>query len=283
MEAGCRAYHMKLKLPSVSLVMCETRAHELALLAVQSCVEKVDFAEVFIFTDRPLTFSPLTHVCNPTIITIDDFPSKLDWCRWMWFGVPKYVKTSHSLLIQWDSWIWDVDMWRDDFLDWDFIGACWWYETKNVGNTGFALKSSRLARYISANRDKYPCTKTIEDDLLCRTYRPMLEERGFMWAPERVAYDFAYEGCVALDGSGSKRAKEMLNKHERHFGFHGTFNFRHVLDYDGLRKRAELMIANPYIRENYMMRSFVETNIDLIREIAGDKYDKLAAAADAAE
>ena len=43
------------------------------------------------------------------------------------------------------------------------------------------------------------------------------------------------------------------------------------------------MIANPYIKENYMMRSFVETNMDLIHEIVGDKYDKLRVAADAAE
>jgi hypothetical protein len=274
---------LKLKLPDVTYVMQETQAHELALLAIKACVEKVDFAEVLIFTDRPLEFSPLTHVCDHRIITVENWQSKLDWCRFNWFGVPQEVKTSHMLLCQWDAWVWDVDMWRDEFLQYDLVGAPWWYESKNVGNTGFCLKSSRLARYVYNNRDKYPCIKAIEDDLLCRTYRPMLEEKGFLWAPERVAYDFAYEGCVALDGSGTKRAKEMLNRHARHFGFHGTFNFRHVLDRDGLRKRAELMIANPYIKENYMMRSFVETNMDLIQEIAGDKYDKLRAAADAAE
>jgi hypothetical protein len=247
-----------LKLPQVSLVMQETRDHALALLTVQDCLEKIEFGDVLIFTDRPTEFSSLTFHCKPRIIAVEDWSSKLDWCRFSWFGVPPHVRTSHMLLCQWDAGIWDVDIWRDEFLGYDFIGSPWWYKDgKNVGNSGFCLKSTRLARYIYNRGGQYPCDSDTEDDLLCRKYRPQLEDRGgFLWAPERVAYDFAYEGC----GPDVKPPT-------RHFGFHAAFNMGHVFDEERLLERTRLMVASPYIRESYMMRAFRERNPNIIARL----------------
>lgn len=247
-----------LKLPDVTLVCVETLEHQLMRMAIEHAVRQIEFAEVLVFTDRPLEFSSLTKVCsNHRAVSVPNWPTKLDWCRFNWFGVPPHVRTSHALFMQWDAGVWDVGMWRDGYLDYDFIGAPWWHKDgKNVGNSGFGLKSSRLMRYIYNHGDFYPCDTDIEDDLLCRKYRPVLEETmGFMWAPERIARDFAYEGCD----------QQPPNKH---FGFHACQNFCHVFDHDQLIERAKLMIESPYIRDSYMMKNFVQTNPEIIKEIA---------------
>jgi uncharacterized protein DUF5672 len=239
---------MKLSLPDVTLVMVETLDHELGRMAVENCVEKVDFAEMLIFTDRPLEFS------DYRTIAVKNWPSKLEWCRFNWFGVPRHIKTSHILFTQWDGGVWDPSMWRDEFLQYDYCGAPWWHQTKNVGNSGFSLKSTRLARYIYDHRADYPCVSETEDDLLCRTYRPRLEDKGFVWAPENVAYDFAYEGC---DGKPPSR----------HFGFHALFNMPHVFDREELFARLEFVMESPYIRDSYMFKTFAERHPGIIRDM----------------
>jgi len=244
---------VKIKLPDITLVMVETLDHDLGRMAVESCVEKVDFADVLIFTDRPLEFSPLTHLCKHRVIAVPNWPSKLDWCKANWFIVPKHVHTSHILFCQWDAGVWDANMWRDEFLHYDYIGAPWWHPTKNVGNSGFSLKSTRLARYVYDHRADYPCVSQTEDDLLCRTYRPRLEEKGFVWAPESIAYDFAYEGC---DGKPP----------QKHFGFHACMNFPFVFDRDQLDERLEFMTASPYIRDSYMFKTFCDKRPDIMRD-----------------
>jgi len=249
------ATHLKLELPNVTFIMQETRAHSLALLATQECVKAINFAEVLIFTDRPLEFSSLTHICNPRIIAVPNWSDKLGWCRHIWFGVPRHVRTSHMLLQQWDAGVWDTSCWNKEFLNYDYIGAIWpFHDNKKVGNSGFCLKSTRLARYLYSHRDKYPCDSILEDDLLCRKYRPRLEDVGFVWAPEDVARRFAFE-C---------EEPNLINKH---FGWHGCFNFPIVLDYESLRERVELMAASPDLCQSQMMKWLREKHPNVIDKI----------------
>ena len=243
----------KLKLPTVTLVMIETREHELACMAVEDCLAKAEFGDILIVTDKPDEF---VSIKDARFYIVPDWPDKLGWARSMWFDVPPLLRTSHMLGIQWDSWIWDPSVWRDEFLDYDYIGAPWWYKDgKNVGNSGFCLKSAALARFIAARRAQFQCATSLEDDLLCRKYRPRLEDLGFVWAPEKIAYDFSYEGC------GQEQPPT------KHFGFHAAFNFSHVLPHDRLLERARIMMASPYIRDSYIMKSFCIKNPDVIKEL----------------
>lgn len=248
----------KLKLRDITLVAVETREHSLMRLAIEDCLKVAEFDDVLVFTDRPLEFSPLTHFCKPRIITVSDWPSKVAWCRAVWFDVPPHVHTSHMLLLQWDACIWRPEMWREEFKAYDLIGAPWtWHSNKRVGNTGFGLKSTRLARYVRAHRDRYPCNTAIEDDLLCRTYRPLLEDAGFIWAPEKVARDFAYEGAGG-------------EKVDKAFGFHAAYNFG-LLGHDRAKERARLMMQSSYIRECPMMKVFCEKNPAVIKELLDEE------------
>lgn len=245
-----------LKLPDVTLVMVETREHELARMAIEDCLRVAEFGDVLVLTDRPSEFWKLTQMgVTPRIVAVPDWPEKIGWSRSWWFDVPPLLRTSQTLNIQWDSWICDPSMWRDDFLRYDFIGAPWWYKDgKNVGNGGFCLKSTRLARYIYKHRDKFPCDTPVDDDLLCRTYRPKLEEAGFLWAPEKVAHDFAFECCRPSATS-------------KHFGFHAAFNWPDVLPVERLNERLKLAMQSPYIRDGYMMKALVQKHPDVAKRL----------------
>jgi hypothetical protein len=248
----------KLKLPDVSLVLIETLDHQLGRLAVNECVRKVDFGDILIFTDEPDLFSPLDTDMKVRFVKVENWADKIGWSRCSWFDIPQHMATSHGLTIQWDSWIHDVSMWRDEFLEYDICGAVWgWHPDRKVGNLGFGLRSQRLMKYVYLHRYDYPCTTSVDDDLLCRTYRPRLEEVGFVWAPERLAWEFAFE-C------SPPRAT---------FGFHAAHNFGHVLEHDELLARARLMLASPYISKSYMMKQFADANPDIVRELAAEFKD----------
>lgn len=252
---------LKLQLPNVTLVMVETREHELARMAIEDCLNQVDFGDVLILTDKPEKFfrpdlvQSALRKCRFHIVP--DFTDKLGWCRSSWYDVPPLLHTAFALQIQWDSWVWDVTQWTDEFVKYDFIGSPWWYKDgKNVGNTGFSLISTRLKRYLDANRDKFPCSSAAEDDLLCRGYRLELEKKGFTWAPEQLAHKFAFECCRPESNS-------------RHFGFHGMFNFSEVLPPERLRERVKIAMKSDYITNprGVIWRAFIGKHQSLVDEL----------------
>lgn len=233
-----------LKLPDVTLVLIETREHDLAELALQDCERLVDFGEVLVFTDRPSQFLR----ADRRVVTVPDWPNKMGWSRCFWYEVAQEVRTSHALGIQWDSWVVAPEMWTDEFLEYDYVGAPWWYnDGMNVGNGGFCLRSTRFMRYVRKHRAQFPVITDLDDDLYCRHYRPTLQQAGFEWAPEMIAKDFAFE---------TSRPEPK----QRHFGFHAAYNFDYGCedDEERLLERARMMSRSNYIfkRNSYIWKGF---------------------------
>jgi hypothetical protein len=244
-----------LVLPDVTLVMIETREHALASLAVRDCLQQAKFGDVLIFTDKPDAFADQGH-----IHAVPDWPDKIGWSRFSWQGVAPYMRTTHALCIQWDSWIVDPDMWCGDFLSYDFIGAPWWYKDgMNVGNGGFCLRSTKLMRYLRNNRDRFPCITALDDDLLCRKYRTSLQDIGFTWAPEDLASQFSFE-------------VKRPSPDSRHFGFHAAYNFGYGCggDQERLLERARIMAKSKYMTASnpYLWEGFCKSNPQIADELA---------------
>lgn len=250
----------KIKLPDVTLVCVETREHELAAMAVDDCMEVSEFGDVLVLTDKVKVFDALLDRPGVRFVEVEDWPDKVGWSRSWWYDVPPLLRTRQTLNIQWDSWIWQPEMWRDEFLQYDYIGAPWWYDDRNVGNGGFSLVSTALKRYVAKHRDKFPCDTSVDDDLLCRKYRYRLEQAGFFWAPEKVARDFAYEGCGPPGHPNTAPPT-------KHFGFHAMFNWPRVLDNDRLMERLEVARQSPHLRDSYQLRTFIDLNPQVVRDL----------------
>jgi hypothetical protein len=239
----------KIHLPEVSLVMVETQRHLLARLAVEDCLKYVDFGEVIICSDQ---FHEL-KIPGARYEHVENFGNKIEFCEYSWYGIPDLVRTGCALLIQWDSWIINPAMWRGEFLSFDYIGPPWWYnDGLNVGNSGFNLRSKRLMDFLVRHRDTYPMRHP-EDEVLCRRYRPSLEETGdFKWASDSIASDFAFER-TGFSGA--------------HFGFHGTFNWPRVLEYDRLIERVKIAECSEYVRATGMFEELCRAAPWLSRQL----------------
>lgn len=209
----------KLALPSVTLVAVDTACHDLTAMAVKECTDRAEFGEVLIISDK--------HLDAPGSQQrfVQSFTDAEQATRAYWYMVPPLLRTDHFMVVHWDSWIVNPKKWSRDFLAYDYIGAPWWYgDDRNVGNGGFSIRSTRLANHMAGSSLPFAHP---EDDALCRKYRPRLEHAGFTWAPVELASRFSFERTAMCP------LKDI-------FGFHGMFNWPHVLSPEAIEERVAL-------------------------------------------
>lgn len=198
----------RLDLASVTLVAVTSVAIEATVEALNASMTQANFARALLLSDR----EPLAH---PGIEwrQIGRLGSREDYSRFILHELVDHITTSHALCIQWDGFVLCGEAWDPAFLGYDYIGAPWphFRDGHNVGNGGFSLRSRRL---LEACR-KLPFDRSqLEDVLICRQWRPELEQQGIRFAPEAVARRFSYE-----------RTKPSGDE----FGFHGAFNLVRML------------------------------------------------------
>jgi hypothetical protein len=217
-------------LKDVTLVVVDSMSHALTAMAIHECTKHAIFRAINIHTNAP----ELIPVSEAHYYEAPLFPTKDDVMWYLWQEVPKPLRTSHFLFIQWDSWITNPARWRPEYLEYDYIGAPWPFheDEHQVGNGGFSLRSARLARHVASTMGRETLVSS-EDHMLCRYYRTQLEAEGFRWAPIELAREFSYE-CEAPHDT---------------FGYHAMFNWPYVLTREQIDER--LRIAPAYVREQH--------------------------------
>jgi hypothetical protein len=235
---------MKLSLPNVTLVCISCKADlELSSMAVNDCMEVAEFGDVILFSDAAWKLPNTRYVECPPLTNVGAAATAL------WYALPAYIKTSHFLAVQWDSWIINPDLWTPRFAEYDYIGAPWSGGT--VGNGGFSLRSTKLAKHVARNPDKYPGDSGgevfasphvgySEDWTLSVTHRAALEADGFKWADAALAAKFSYELVTPDDFRSS-------------FGFHGAFNWPEILSPEALTDRM-VRVTRPEVRAVILSR-----------------------------
>jgi hypothetical protein len=115
-----------------------------------------------------------------------------EYSKFMIKDLYKYINTDFVLCTQWDAFVLNADAWTDKFLEYDYVGAPWWYPSGgNIGNGGFSLRSKRFLEVCS----KLPIKNYHPEDLMiCRVYKHLLEKEGIKFAPEELAAKFSFEG-----------------------------------------------------------------------------------------
>jgi len=231
-----------LELPRVTLCCVDCVNHDLALTALQQCVESCTFGRALFVTDRHYDLDGLD------CLRIAPLRSREDYSRFVIKELAAHVATDYVLLVQWDGFVVNPAAWREEFLDYDYIGARWPSRDDGftVGNGGFSLRSRRL---LHALQDPHVLPEPLEDVAICRTFRPRLEHvHGIRFAPEDVADRFSFEAHYfdALP-----------------FGFHGLFNFWMFLDARGL---AHLLAhVSPAILASEQCRQLARNYLELGR------------------
>jgi hypothetical protein len=166
--------------------------------------------------------APLDHIDDNDIELVK--VPEVDHVGYAKFSVEEFVNhidTEYCIGVQWDSSIINPDLWDDDFLNFDYIGAPWPnvpYYINRVGNGGFALRSKRFLQ-ISAELTydpyhyEYKCAP--EDWFICVKNYGYMFERGIRFADPLTASRFSVESPLPEKPYDRRRLETYKS-----FGFH---------------------------------------------------------------
>ena len=207
-----------IELPSVTLVAVTSIKIGETLSALYNSMRGIRFADCKL----------ITHI--PNLVVQDGV--KVERCyhlnginlynRFVMYDLGKHIETEHCLLVQHDGFVLRPELWDNDFLKYDYIGAPWPVspdayitftgERVRVGNGGFSLRSKRLLDApqhhdipFLNDRGHYN-----EDGNICVYNRDRFLELGMKFAPIDVAARFSQETQM-------KETEGILP-----FGFHRT-------------------------------------------------------------
>lgn len=220
-----------ISLQDVTICSIDCVTPELSAAAINISSEKIRFGDSILFSDKSLDG-------RFQFIEIPPLKSKNDYSRYVIKDLIKHIKTKFVLIVQWDGYVTNPNGWRNEFLDYDYIGARWpWHKDGfTVGNGGFSLRSTKLMTEVLNLQADKDCLVN-EDELICRLYRPQLEKSGVRFASDVVADKFSYERAIPESET---------------FGFHGLFNMWRHCDDSELIKRLEGLNPSTYLSVEYL-------------------------------
>jgi hypothetical protein len=147
------------------------------------------------------------------------------------YRLHEYINTTHCLLVQNDGYVVNPCMWKDEWLEYDYIGAAWPLpqddfsfrdsegNLQRVGNGGFTLRSKKLlelANVLNLEWKQY-YGYYHEDGFFCCHNRKSYELEGCKFSPLEVAVEFSHEEMIPENYGNIP------------FGFHGKNNFYYKL------------------------------------------------------
>lgn len=201
----------KLQLPQVTLVAMTSVNVKATIQAMEYSMRGIDFGDAVLITHKkPLGLPKSIRYSHTSKLTnIDDFNYK------MVYELGDHIKTDYALIVHADGFVVHPEMWRDEFLDYDYIGAPWplpkegdtttyrdiYGNICRVGNSA-GIRSKRLMDFPKkANvpwEGEYAYGKMwfYEDGFICCKIRHLLEAEGMRIAPLEVAKYYSHEQMI---------------------------------------------------------------------------------------
>lgn len=193
----------KLQLSKVTLVAVSSVHMYETVRALLYSMKGIEFGDVLLLSHQKpfylpsfIHFKKIKELCN-----FDDYSY---FCV---YGLGNYIDTEYALIVHHDGFVVNPKAWRDDFLNYDYIGSPWplpkdpkrYRDTQGnivrVGN-GVSLRSKRLMTFPSKVGLKWEKTDSgdyNEDCFICCKNKLLLESEGFHFAPLEVAIHFGRE------------------------------------------------------------------------------------------
>jgi len=191
-----------INLSNVTLIAMTSVKIPQTIKALQYSMRGINFGAVKIVSDIKPENLPdgITHEYVEKISNIDE------WNYSIIYKLGKYVDTEFLMLIHDDGFIIHPELWRDEFLDYDYIGAPWPLpnddfsyrdingELIRVGNS-VSLRSKKLTDLASELNLEWKSFHGFsnEDGFICVNYRHIYKEYGMKFADIDVAKYFSHE------------------------------------------------------------------------------------------
>jgi hypothetical protein len=235
----------KLTLPNVTLLAVTSVEIEQHQMSLKISSQNIEFGAVKLLSSSlpEKKYSDIEYISIPPM-------NRSGNNRFLMKDLYKYFETSHCLYVQADSFVVNADLWKEEFLEFDYIGAPWpneiqinpylkkgevfaynpnMHEPVNenlvlnmkencVGSGGFSLRSRKLLKTVAKidfDSLKFPMKN--EDLIICHYLYKEMIDKGIHFAPPKLAAQFAIEDANHLYGQDVNSV----------FGFHA----RHMRDY----------------------------------------------------
>ena len=210
----------KVLLPDVTLIAVTSVNIDQTQVALSISSENIEFSSIKLLSPT----SPNHKISNIEYVTIPKI-DYLGYSRFMIKDLYKYFTTKFCLIIQADGFVVDPNFWKNEFLNYDYIGAPWpdkvivspenyslSLNENRVGNGGFSLRSNKLVKATSEiDFEKLTFPVQAEDMLICHYLYKEMIKRGINFAPPTIAASFSMEDPGNLYGQNIDSV----------FGFHG--------------------------------------------------------------
>jgi hypothetical protein len=192
-------------LENVTLVALTSVKIQETIKALEFSCRGVKFGKVKLVSDIKPDNLPdyIEHEYTKKMSNIDE------WNYSSIYELGKHIDTEFAMLIHDDGFVINPDSWRDDFLDYDYIGAPWPMPNDNfsfrdidgnlirVGNS-VSIRSKRLIDLpVELNLEwKAFHGYYNEDGYICVNYRHIYLEHGMKFADIDVAKYFSIENQI---------------------------------------------------------------------------------------
>lgn len=227
-----------IQLPNVTLLCLCTRDVEQGSEALKHSMKDIIFAKARLVSDyRPNNLSEgIDWIQVHRMETIDD------WNHEVFYNLWKYFDTEFVLFIHPDGFVVNSHLWRDEFLQWDYIGAPWpivppFYTNPVTGEkcrqgNSVSIRSHKLCKLATELEipwtmfdvtDTYP-GNTNEDTKICIQWNHLFKDQGIKYAPIELAVHFSRESMIP-----ENEGIEPFVFHKWHNPTHPNWNFPRLL------------------------------------------------------
>lgn len=195
----------RLQLKNVTLVAMTSVCVYETVQALKYSMRGIDFGDAVLITHKKPIYLPKTIRYSHTdrLNNIDDFNYK------MLYELGDHINTEFACIVHYDGFIVHPELFRDEFLDYDYIGAPWpdphddftyrdiYGRLQRVGNS-VGFRSKRLIDFPKKQGLPFEADHGYfhEDGFLCVKNRHLIEEAGMRIAPLEVAKYFSHETMI---------------------------------------------------------------------------------------
>ncbi len=217
-------------LPDVTLICVSGVNLFHSVYALWASSKNIKFGAVKIISPHELPALPSNIEAElPVGTSLDSID---EYSKYIIYELWRHVDTKYCLVVQADGFVVNPKAWKDEFLDFDYVGAPWpLSETayidpfgvhQRVGNGGFSLRSRKLllvptyseipwevntgSFYRHQNAGLYS-----EDGNICVHNRHIFESAGCVWPGLELASSFSIETKITERSEGKT------------FGFHKRY------------------------------------------------------------
>lgn len=188
-----------LRLPLVTLISVSTKDVEQAAESIRKSCEGIEWGAVKLVSHyRP---ENLPDSCS--YIHTEEFLSIDDWNKYIVYELFKVIDTEFCMLIHPDGYVIHPEMWRDEFLHYDYIGAPWIKDECFRADTGELVRVGNSVSIRSKKLLEVPVKAGIEwrahqgnyneDTFICVHNRSVFEAHGCVYASIEIARYFSHE------------------------------------------------------------------------------------------